>query len=507
VPPDVLQDLLDARSREHGDRPAWQAGNEILTWSQLTDRVSRLGRGLLDLGVSPGDRVAVALPNGLEFPTSFLAVASIGAVVVPLSTNFQDREVARYLEDFGVDCVITDGSLVPLYDRLGRQRGARLVVVERADTQHDPVGVGFETLIASSQRLESARRASPDDPVMFQLSSGSTGTSKQIARTHRNLVTESESLARTIDLVAQDRVLAVVPLFHTYGLGNCVLGPLFCGATTVVAEKFHRRETMRLLDSQKITVFPSVPFMLGVLAETRLRDEPDLSALRLCMSAGAPLSTTIFERFHERYGVPIRQQYGSTETGVIAVNLDPDITSHIESVGTGVHGVDLAVVDAETGDDLRQAGEGEVAVRSGSTTAEYFGNAELTAERFRHERFLTGDLGRIDAEGRLTIVGRKKIFINTATHKVDPAEVETLIGEHPKVAEVVVVGVPGQFGDEQVKAVIVLAAEWECSAEEILDHCRGEIADYKLPRMVEFRAEIPRNPMGKILRKYLQEPA
>lgn len=504
MPIEILNDLLEARVREHADRPAWQAGDTVLTWSQLADRVSRLGRGLVELGVAPGDRVAVALPNGLEFPTSFLAVASIGAVVVPLSTNFQEREVARYLEDFGVECVIADASLVALYQRLGGERGARIVVVERSGIEHS--GIGFESLIEGNEALDGTRRAAPTDPVMFQLSSGSTGKSKQIARTHANLVHEAESLASSVSLRSEDRLLAVAPLFHTYGLGNCVLGPLWSGAATVVAEKFHRRETVRLLESANITVFPSVPFMLGVLSETRLRDEPDLSALRLCMSAGAPLSSKIFERFLERYGVAIRQQYGSTETGVISVNLDPEIASHIESVGTPTHGVAIGVVDAETGGGLRAQGEGEIAVRSASTTAEYFGNAELTEERFRDGYFLTGDLGRIDADGRLEIIGRKKIFINTATHKVDPAEVETLIGEHPTVSEVVVVGVPGPFGDEQVKAVVVLGEDCECTAEEILDHCRGEIADYKIPRMVEFRPEIPRNPMGKILRKYLQDP-
>jgi long-chain acyl-CoA synthetase len=333
---------------------------------------------------------------------------------------------------------------------------------------------------------------------MLQFSSGSTGRSKRVARTHRNLAREAEMLSATTGLGPEDRILCAVPLFHTYGLGNCLLAPLRVGASSLLVEKFQRQEVLETL--ARATVFPGVPFIFGILGDSAGPKGLDLSSLRLCMSAGAPLPRETFERFRARYGVVIRQQYGSTETGCVAINLAAD--PEPESVGPPIRDVELRIVPREGSEGA--PGAGEVAVRSPAMAEAYFGNEALTRERFRDGYLLTGDLGWRDAQGHLRLSGRSKIFINTATHKVDPSEVEALIRTHEKVAEVVVLGVPGSYGAEVVKAVVIPKAA--CGEGEIVDHCRGRLADYKLPRIVEFREELPRSPLGKVLKKYLSDP-
>jgi len=496
---DTVPDLLAATVAAHPERTALLSRDRALSYRELGDEVDRLARGLAALGVGSGGRVALALPNCPEFVVGFLAIATLGGIVVPLSTHYQKQEVARYLADLEVGAILVGADLAPLYREVAPRREMPLVVVGGHDAGAG--SLSFDAIGGKAEASGARRRVDPGWPVMLQFSSGSTGRSKRVARTQRNLAHEAEILSATAGLGPEDRILCVVPLFHTYGLGNCLLAPLRVGASTVILEKFHRQEVLEALAREAVTVFPAVPFMLGILADSASPKGLDLSSLRLCMSAGAPLPRAIFERFRAKYGVTIRQQYGSTETGCVAINLSPD--PEPESVGPPIREVELRILGVEG--SAEAPATGEVAVKSPAMADAYFENEALSRERFRDGYLLTGDLGWRDARGHLHLSGRSKIFINTATHKVDPSEVEELIRTHEKVAEVVVLGVPGSYGAELVKAVVV--SKGACQESEILDHCKGKLAEYKIPRIVEFRDELPKSPLGKILKKYLQDPA
>jgi long-chain acyl-CoA synthetase len=490
----TLVELLGEAVAAHPRHPAVIDAAGMLTHGELGEQVARLAGALWARGVRPGDRVALGLGNCAEFFVSFHAIASVGGVVAPLSTRFRAYEVARCLSDFEVSLAITSQELAPLYREVSPRD--RMPILAADDRE-------FAALLSDGPALVERPAMHPGQPLMFQSSSGSTGPSKRILRSHRNLTNEARDLATAMRLDGSDRVLCVVPLFHTYGLGNCLQAPLQVGATTVLLPGFHRESLLDTLSRERITVFPGVPFIFGALGDLSQAAPRDLSALRLCMSAGSPLPPEVFERFLSRWGIAIRQQYGSTETGAIALNLAPAPESCAESVGRPIPGVEIAI-SSGAGSRLQASGEGEIAVRSRIMTDGYYRNEPLTRERFVDGFFLTGDLGRIDSGGTLTVLGRKKIFIDTKTHKVDPSEVEELVASHPAVREVAVVGAPGDYGSEVVKAVIV--ANRECTPEEIIAHCKGRIADYKIPSIVEFRETLPRSPLGKVLRKYLLEP-
>ena len=320
-------------------------------------------------------------------------------------------------------------------------------------------------------------KVGPDAPVMYQFSSGSTGRPKRIARTHANLLFELDSLTRTLDLTSKERFLGVAPFSHVNGLMRSMLASVRAGATLYPLAKFERRAVAEVIEKNAISVFIGVPFMFSMLAKANFHRQPDFSSLRLCVSASAPMPKKLNQEFHGQFGQYVRQLYGSTETGTISVNLSGYIAGSLESVGTPIAGVAVEVFT----DDGRIAGvgaEGELAVNSPAAITGYDGLAELNQEAFRDDYFFTGDLGRRDQDGLLYLVGRKKFFINKGG-KINPHQIEEVLESHPKVEEAVVIGEPTSYGDEKVKAVIVPNAP--CTQEEIVEYCRGKIADLRAP--------------------------
>ena len=443
----------NAASRPSGT--ALVHAGERISHAELLERVERVAHGLAARGIGPGDAVAVILPNGPAFVTAFLAVTGLGAIVVPLNPAFKADE-----RDF---CL--------------RACDAREVI---ADEQT------VERLVEESAGGRLAPRA-PEETFVYQFSSGSTGRPKRLARTHAQLWAEAESYTY---ISADDRVFCVIPLFHTYGMGCCLVAAVRRGATLVFLDDPHpfvmrRQRALELLEGERVTVFPGVPFNFRHLADAP--GTADLSSLRLCFSAGTVLPQETADAFAARFGVPVRSLYGCTEAGTLTADRDPEPVAG--SVGTPVGDVQVRIED------------GEIAVSSPAMTRGYSDMPELNARVFRDGWFLTGDLGRLDAAGRLFVTGRKKRLIEVAGHKVDPVEVEDVVLAHPKVLEAVVVGIANGGGEESVKAVVVPGDG--CGEREVIEFCRERLANFKVPQIVEFRDEIPRSPLGKILKKYL----
>ena len=435
-------------------------GNERIGADELWERVRRLAHGLATQGVGPGDPVALLLPNGPAFVTSFLAVAQLGAVVVPLNPQFKPAELEFCYRDAGVRAVISD--------------------------EHE-----VERLISGHAGLDPESRAA-DEEVLLSYSSGCTGRPKRVPRTNGQLWWEADGVTAAMGLTPADTILCTTPMFHAYGLGCCLLAALRSGASLVIADPHRpislaRDDTLRLIEREQVTVFPSVPFVFRMLAESR--HSADLSSVRLCFSAGNALPRSTFDAFDSAFGVPIRQLYGLSETGTVTVDADDDPLEAVGTVGRPLAGIAIDVLD-EAGNAVESGRIGDIAIRSPAMTQRY------------GSRFMTGDRGRLDEEGRLVLTGRRKLLIDVRGDKVDPIEVEDVLAVHPRVREVVVVGVASEIeGEELIKAVVV--GENGCSERELIRFCRERLANYKVPQLVEFRDEIPRSSLGKVLRKYL----
>ena len=435
-------------------------GDDRIGADELWERVGRLAGGLAARGIGRGDRVALLLPNGTAFATSFLAIAQLGAVVVPLNPKFKPAELEFCYRDAGVRLVIDD------------EREVARLIDGHAEREPEPLA--------------------PGDVALLAYSAGCTGHPKRVPRTTGQLWWEADAVAATMSLTPDDSIFCAIPMFHAYGLGCCFLAALRSGADLVIADPrrpltLAREEVLRLIEREQVTVFPAVPFVFRTLAESAIT--ADLSSVRLCFSAGNALPHSTFDAFDRAFDVPIRQLYGLTETGAVTVNVDDDPWATAGSVGRPMPGVAVEVLD-DAGRPLETGRIGDIAVRSPAMT------------RLYGDPFATGDRGRLDEAGRLVITGRRKLLIDVRADKVDPIEVEDVLAVHPRVREVVVVGVPsGIEGEELIKAVVV--GEDGCSERELIRFCRERLANYTVPQLVEFRDEIPRSSDGTVLRKYL----
>lgn len=496
----MVMELLYEHAELRPDHPALVYRDERISYAELIERIERLASGLSQRGIGPGDAVALVLPDDPSFVACFHAITALGAIVLPVNPAFKQAELEFNFRSAGVAAVLSDERTAGVCERIAAGLEGDVAVISTS-SGHGQAQT-LDTLLGEGRPERLAPR-SAEETFLYQFSSGSTGRPKRVQRTHGQCAAEAD-LYKSLGLSPEDRIFSAVPMFSSWGMGSGLLAAAASGATLVILEDPHpfllkRSRALELIERERATVFPGVPFFFRLMAEAPAG--ADISSLRLCFSAGTALPRSSFEAFGQRYGVLIRQIYGSTETAMIAANMSDDPVATFESVGTPVEGVHVEVVDDE-GQALPLGQVGEVTVSSPAASHGYADADEASRQAFRDGRYFTGDLGRMDERGLLYLEGRKKLLIEVGGYKVDPIEVQDVVAAHPSVGETIVVGVAGEIqGEEVVKAVVV--PRGDCDEAELIAFCRERLANFKVPRAVEFRDEIPHSPMGKILRKYL----
>jgi long-chain acyl-CoA synthetase len=490
----TLVDMLRSVAGRYGPRTAIVDADRVITYAELERKIAVLAFQLNERGVRQGDRVALLFPNQLEFVSTFFSIVSLGAIAVPLNSHYQQNEITQVVQTCAASLLVTSpeyASLCEQSQRLLVKAGNLLII--------DP---GVEDDANASVLQDSGLNIDSDRPVMWQFSSGSTGKPKRIARTHAQLLMELDSLGQALKVTPEDRFLGVTPFSHVNGLMRSMMLSLHAGATLYPLAKFDRHWVAQTIERNRLTMWIGVPFMFATMAATPFRSEPDFSSLRLCLSASAPIPKRVCEQFYRRFGRHVRQLYGSTETGTLSINLSSDIEKSLESVGTPLAHVKIDLFD-ENGRGVAPGEIGEVAIQSPAAIRAYEGNDPAHARAFRNGYFFTGDLGRKADGGLLYLVGRKGFLINKAGYKINPREIEELLEADPRVEEAVVLGVPTSYGDEKVHALVVLRQP--CTVESLMDHCRGKIADFKIPSVIEFTDALPRTATGKLERRALAQ--
>lgn len=498
--------IINCDTSKFGNRLAIRYKEQAIDYLSLGEKIDRIAGGMYEIGIKKGDRVAVLLNNSPAFVICFFALIKIGAVAVLINTKSKEEELRFYLSDSMPVMLIYDSKLEDLVLNTNLEEISRLPHIIVGSIEEKVNRFSFDNLISNAPSVKEKIDISPDDILLCQYSTGSTGRPKRVYRTYYHLATEFEHFTSTVKVNKTDIFLAVVTMFHSHGLCNSMLAALCNGCTLVIMDEFIPRDVLLNIQSERITIFPGVPFMFKILCETYVKVPADLSSLRLCFSAGAPLPLEVSKDFYKRFGIYVVQLYGTTETGSVSVNLfnkyDSSIEGKLESVGYPMHGVQVNIFD-ESGRVLPAGEVGEIGIKSKATTEGYPGLEYETKESFHGGYFFPGDIGKIDDDGRIYITGRKKLLINISGNKVDPTEVENVIMSYGRIKEVVVLGVKDKIFGEIVKAVIV--ADGNISKEEIINFCKNRLTEYKIPKIIEFRDEIPVSPLGKILRKYLQE--
>lgn len=466
----MIYQRFQAIVRSHANRPAIIDEGVSLTYQELIDRVDALSVTLRDIGVREAEIVLALLPNSADFVVLFLAVARLGAVLMPIDPALKDREVGQYLERFDVRVTVTPAAFTD-----ERPDALSTLAENRRFTIDALLSAAGETSI---------RRGGPFAGVLAALStSGSSGTPKVAGRTHRGLLAGVRALSAAIGVVDGDRVLGVVPFHHAHGLAAAVVFTLMSGGAVVVMRRFHPRRLIDVVSERRVSVFVGSPFIYGTVADCA-NDRSAFSSVRTAISSGAAVPAPIAARFLEKTGVTIREFYGSTETGGITID------------GKPLESVELTIVD-DTGAAVELGATGEVLVRSDIMAAGYLGEKDGGRFPLRNGFYPTGDLGHIDVDGTLVLSGRSSLRLNIAGVKVDPVEIERVILAIPQVAQVAVSSVTGDRGMEMIRARVVLRPHQELRREALIDHCRKQLAEHKVPRIIEVVETLTENIMGK----------
>jgi long-chain acyl-CoA synthetase len=486
----MLNHIVQEAFRTGGSRAALVFGNERWSYAQLEEQVARCAAGLKRLGAAPETGVALVLKTSPEFVFTYLAASRLGVPAFLVDSGSKASELRRVFTENPIAVAVAEPEQVPSIEQIRDETGQRFSVYARSD---------FERLLGPGTE-PAPSRVYENEIAIVQYTSGTTGIPKCTARSHRNLACEAANFNATTGVASDDHVLCTIPLYHAHGFANAFLAAIHARATLVLLDEFNRAAVVELLARERITIFPAVPLIFDLLSRRVMGQSRPGNSLRLVFSAGASLSAAVAREFREAFGVYVRQLYGTTEVGSAAINLDLNLQASLDSVGLPMKNVRIEILQ-ENGGAVPPGEVGEVAIQSPNMPDSYYRQPELTQQRFRHGYFWPGDVGKKDERGYLYIQGRAAWLVSSAGRKVDPMEVEAVIAAFPKVREVVVVGVPGYLGEHVVKAVIV--PREACNEQEIVAFCQERLADFKIPRLVEFVDEIPRNTSGKILRKNL----
>jgi acyl-CoA synthetase (AMP-forming)/AMP-acid ligase II len=496
-----LAEVLANTAAKHGDSEGIISPDSRLSYGRFASMVDHVSSGLYRrYGVRKGDRVALMLKNGWAFSVSFFAVMKLGAVAVPLNTAYKGEEAAFQLSDSGSVMVIVDPEFHEVINEIRPRLGqVRKVFVTDSDEYRE---------LLKQQELDSVHvQVDETDSAVIMYTSGTTGRPKGAVLTHRGMIAEAMSNCELFDWrPGRDRHLCPVPLFHVTGLAMNLCGSVYAGIPVVFMDRFTAPDALKIIEEEKITTMIGVPTVLWLMLNVPEYDYAKLKTLRGYGAGGSASPVELLNACREKLpGLKLCPGYGLSEaSGMVMTTVSiEDALSHIGSAGRALPLVETRIVDTSQR-ELPPGEPGELLVRGCLSFKEYWNNPEATREIIEDGWVHTGDIARKDEEGYIYILDRMKDMINRGGEKIWSLEVENLLYRHPKILEAAVVGVPDPIFGEEVKAVVALRTDAKATAEEIQEFCRRSLARYKVPKFVEFRESLPRNPAGKVIKRYLK---
>lgn len=509
--------LLEDSARNHADHPAVVFGDRQWTYAELNAAANRVANLLVARGVRPGDRVALCAPNLPAFPIVYFGILKAGAVVVPVNVLLKRREIAYYLADSGARMFFCFGGTAEMptgaegFAAFEQTPGCEhFIAITASAGQVSPVpgGETFDTAVADYAPLFDTVQRQEIDPAAILYTSGTTGQPKGATLSHSNLLVHTEVGTRVFDsATVQDTHLVMLPLFHSFAGTVDMLVGFSSASTLVLLPRFDPSTVLQVLQSRTITFLAAVPTMYWSLLDA-LTDETDVQAiarnLRVAVSAGSSLPVPVIEEFQRRFGRPILEGYGMSETSPTITFTRRGTPSRPGSVGVPIWGVEVKLVDDDGRTIVGADAVGEIAVRGHNVMLGYHNRPEATAATIRDGWLHTGDLGRRDADGWYYIVDRVKDMIIRGGYNVYPREVEDVLMQHEAIALAAVVGVPDPRYGEEIKAYLVRKPGATVTEREIVAWSREQLAAYKYPRIVTFVDSIPLGPTGKPLKRDLR---
>jgi long-chain acyl-CoA synthetase len=541
-----LNDLLQESVRKYPEKFAsnfvlkyllgerFTAGGRM-TYRKLSEQVDRFATALYQLGVRKGDRIALMLPNSPHYVIAFFGAMRLGAIVVNCNPTYTSRELKHQLEDSGSETIVLLNTFFPRLREVQSELNLkRIIVTHIFDTLEFPSSLlvkstqrraddwvevspeqnifFFDHLLKKYGPTPPKADVAPDDVALFQYTGGTTGLPKAAMLTHRNLVANVYQIKAWLPdgKPGGEKMMGAIPFFHVYGMTVCMLFGMHMGAEMIIVPTPRPIDNvMKVMQKERATLYPGVPAMyIGIINHKEIA-KYDLKSIKACISGSAPLPMEVQEEFGQITGGRLVEGYGMTEASPVT-HCNPVYGQRkAGSIGIPLPGTEAKIIDMETGAELPfgTEKEGELCVRGPQVMKGYYNQPEETTNTIDAEGWLhTGDICRVDQDGYFYVVDRKKDMINAGGLKVLPREVEEVLFMHPKVMEAVVAGIPHpKRGDDTVKAFIVPKSGETPNVEEIREFCKLHLAPHKVPREVEFRSELPKTMVGKVLRRVLVE--
>jgi long-chain acyl-CoA synthetase len=514
----LAQPVFDAATRTP-EKIALFWRDDTYTYNAITNRITRLAGALEQLGLRRGDRVGLLLYNTPAFVIAYFALLSLGIAVIPLNTRLTAAELDIILNDAEARLLFSSLEFYPVVTNLQVPTLEGVVLdtellngEEEADLLLDsfPLNQAFyrldELLARGLAPKEPIPRAVKTDTLATLIyTSGTTGKPKGVMLSHRNILADARANVAVIEAVPEDRFITISPMFHVFGQTNILVSAMLAGASVVLVRKFSPRGILEALERYKITFMAAVPtmylMMLSHLRERRF----DLSSLRICHSGAAPMAVDTFHEVEQYFGAPVQEGYGLSEASSIVCSNPLHGERKPGSVGLPLQGIEIQIRQ-DDGTEAPPGEIGELHIKGDVVMLGYYQRPEETAKTLLPGDWLkTKDLGYKDADGYIHIVDRSDDLINIGGVKVYPREIEEVLYKHPAVQAVAVTGYPSTLYHEAIKAFVVLKPGQACTKEQLVEHCKQSLADYKIPKLFDFVDEIPQGATGKILRKVLRE--
>jgi fatty-acyl-CoA synthase len=485
-------------------RIALAFGDRRTTYAELHAQIDRVASGLRERGVRKGDRVVAMLLNCPEFFELLMACNRLGAIFVPVNFRLSAAEVAFLIDDSAPEIFVYQTPFRPVAEAYAARGGARQPLRVELGEASPPGAEPYAALVRGGGPVLVPAPLLESDPAIMMYTSGTTGRPKGALLSHGNILWNNVQVLHAISVGDDDVNYTVAPLFHIGGL-NVLTGPLiYKGATTIIDDQFEPRRALAAMAAHRVTAAFMVPAMWAALSRAPDFDSYDLTRLRTCLVGGAPCPLPVLEFFQSR-GFRFQEGFGMTETApIVSVLAAEDVVRKNGSVGKPCIHVEVRVVD-EADREVARGGVGELVVRAPNVMLGYWNRPDASAEALRGGWMHTGDLARVDEEGFVYIVDRKKDMIISGGENVYPAEVEQVLVRHPKVLEVAVIGLPDERWGETVAAVVACKPGESLALDELRAFCEGKLAHYKQPLALCPVDALPRNATGKVLKTELRE--
>jgi long-chain acyl-CoA synthetase len=505
-----LGELLEISAQKHAHRIAIVFGQKKISYKSLNELTDHIAAGLLELGIKKQDKVALFLDNCPEFVISYFAILKAGAVVVPINYMFKMEEAKYILQDSEAVCFITSRAYVDMAEELRLRVDSLKYIICTSKSRSDVIN--FSSIKKENKELLNKVSCGPSDLAVILYTSGTTGHPKGAMLSHYNLISNAMDSSQAIKVDHKDTFICILPLFHSFAATVCMNVPLLIGAKIVIMKTIRPfKRVIRAIRRNRVSIFVGVPSIYNILKGVKLPkifDSPLIklfNPIRICISGAAALPVDTFKGFEKKFRIPLMEGYGLTEASPVVTFNPLKGVRKAGSIGIALSkNIELKILD-DQGRSLGSGQIGELLVKGPNVMRGYYKQEEGSDQAIKDGWLYTGDMAKFDREGYFYIVGRKKEMVNVRGLNVYPREIEEVLYQNPKIKEAAVIGIPDTHKGEVPKAFVVLNDGEEALEHEIIQYLREKLAPYKIPKYVEFRASLPKNTTGKILKRVLKE--